>query len=133
MILQKKLVDNRYSLVTSTQEKKTESFTIPGQGFNLSLAMQQYKKGTLVERVHGFYEKNGFETPDFNQMTKLEQMEALAKYRKIVKEKELLLNQKRKDHVQKLEKERKEKPQGNSDTGVGKPDADRKNGGDTKG
>lgn len=85
MIIQKKIVDKAYSLPTSKTEKVTESLTIPGQAFNLRLAMEQYKKGSLVERVKGYYEKQGFETPDFNQMTRIERLEKLAEYRSTVK------------------------------------------------
>lgn len=82
MILQVKQVDRPYSLVTKTVEKAKLSMAIPGAAFNLKLAMEQYKKGSLVERVKGYYEAKGFETPEFDKMTKLERMEQLAIFRK---------------------------------------------------
>mgnify|MGYP003375793061 CR=1 FL=1 len=81
MILQQKMVDRPYQLITKSIEKPKLSMSIPGAAFNLKLAMEQYKKGSLVERVKGYYEAKGFETPEFDKMSKLERMEALAHYR----------------------------------------------------
>lgn len=86
MILQQKQVKRDYFIVIKTINKPGQSMTIPGQSFNVKLAMEQYKKGTIVERVKGFYEKQGFETPDFNSMSHIEKLQALADYRKLAKE-----------------------------------------------
>lgn len=63
----------------------TESLTIPGQGINLKYAMEQYKRGSLIERAIGFYEDQKLPMPNFQDMDKIERLGALAEYRKEVK------------------------------------------------
>lgn len=81
MILQKKLVDVKFNINFRLIEKPTNSLAVPGQAMNLKLAMEQYKKGTLIEKVKGYYEREGFEAPDFNMMSRIEQLHALSEFR----------------------------------------------------
>lgn len=85
MILQIKQQNRPYQLPTAGSTKVTQSLTIPGQAFNLAYAMEQYKRGNLVERALGYYEKQGMEIPDVRMMDKIERMELLAHYRQLVK------------------------------------------------
>lgn len=107
----------------------TQGLTIPGQGFNLRYAMEQYKRGSLVERAVAFYEKEGMEMPDFQSMTRIEKLSALADYRKEVERTKTLLNnnEKRKADVleqqQKAKQQESERVQRKSDSDGGKPDA----------
>lgn len=87
MILQEKLENRAYNISYKPLEKPTQSLTIPGAGFNIKLAMEQYKRGTLVERVKGYYEKQDMVVPDFNQMDRIQKLEALAHFRQVVKDK----------------------------------------------
>lgn len=136
MILQKKMVDRPYALVTKTNTKPQLSMSVPGAAFNLKLAMEQYKRGTLVERVKGYYEAQGFETPEFDKMTKLERLEALAQYRKISREAAARLdashekaNHKYNEDVRiKKEKERNVSVRGNSRTDANGEDGGNKQG-----
>lgn len=105
MILQKKLVDRPYQLPTAGKTKPTQSLTIPGGAFNIKVAMDQYRRGTLVERTQGYYAKQGMDSPDFSTMDRIQQLEALAHYRQIVKEKKLKLD----NHEAILEKAAKAK------------------------
>lgn len=63
----------------------TDSLTIPGQGINLQYAMQQYRRGSLIERAIAFYEDEKMPMPNFHDMDKIERLGALAQYRKDVK------------------------------------------------
>lgn len=126
MILQQKLSAKKYALPGGVGAKVTPSLTVPGIGFNLALAMEQYKRGTLVERVKGFYEKEGFETPEFDKMTKLDQLYELAKYRKMRKEAANNLeaayakaNQKQQANEVLEQKKKAEKPGRSTDSGEG--------------
>lgn len=87
MILQTKQASNLATFPKQYRIEKnpTDSLTIPNQAFDLAYAMKQYKAGTLVERAKGYYEQKGLETPDFDRMSKVEQLTELAKYRKLVK------------------------------------------------
>lgn len=127
MILQQKQVDRAYALNVRFIAKPTQSLSVPGQAFNIKLAMEMYKKGQPIEKVKGFYEKEGFECPDFNMMSRIEKLQALADYRILRKEKAEKLdttydkaNQKFNQHVleQKAKNQAKQsKPGGDSDTG----------------
>lgn len=81
MIQQTPLVKKAYSKQTKFVEKLSESLSIPGQGFNLKLAMEQYKRGTLVERVKGYYENHGMVSPDFGMMDRIGKLHALSEFR----------------------------------------------------
>lgn len=105
MILQKKLVDRPFQLPTAGSIKPTQSLTIPGAAFNIKLAMEQYRRGTLIERTQGYYASKGMDSPDFSMMDRIQQLQALAEYRKIVKEKTIKLN----NHEAILEKQAKAK------------------------
>lgn len=86
MILQIKQENRKYQLPKAGKEKVTPSLSIPGQAFNLQYAMEEYKRGNLVDRAIGYYEKNGMEVPDVRMMDKIERMELLAQYRALIKQ-----------------------------------------------
>lgn len=126
MILQQKQTGKKYALSVKPTGKVTPSLSIPGQAFNINLALQQYKKGNLTDRVAGYYESEGMDVPDFNMMTNLEKLEELAKYRKIVKEKaakldaaHTLANQKYQKDV--LEKQNQKESPGERKNDSGEP------------
>lgn len=131
MILQEHLVKLPHYEVVKNEKNAKQSMSIPGQAFNLKLAMEQYKRGSLVERAKGFYEKQGFETPDFNSMSHIEKLQALAEYRQIAKATREKLdgniakaNNKFKADV--LEKQKQAKAKGGkASDDSGKPDSNR--------
>lgn len=113
MILQTKLEDRKYQLPTKGAEKATASLSIPGQAFNLKFAMEQYKKGTLIERVKGYYEQHGMVAPDFRMMDRIQKLEALAEFRRMKSEAGININQARERAIKKqqdgiLEKQKAE-------------------------
>lgn len=128
MILQQRVESQNAYMVQKPTGVPTQSLTIPGQGFNLKYAMEQYKRGSLVERAIAFYEKEGLEMPDFKSMSRIEKLEALANYRIERKRLEELLinNQNRQADVlakqQKAKQQESERVQRKSDTDA-KPDA----------
>lgn len=106
MILQEKLSKQKYHLLTKHNEKKaTKSLTIPDQGFNLTHAMQQYKKGQLIERVKGYYDQQGMESPDFNMMDKFQKLQALADFRTMRQQAEDRIKETISNHKKKLKDE----------------------------
>jgi len=82
MILQQKLEKRKYQL-PKQKETPQQSITIPGQALNLKFAMEQFKRGSLIERTKGFYEKEGMVSPDFGSMSRIERLQALADFRKL--------------------------------------------------
>lgn len=86
MILAEKLQQADANSLRVPLFKVTESITVPGQAMDLAYAMKQYKKGSLIERAKAFYESKGFEMPEFNMMSRVEKLQALAVYRKLAKE-----------------------------------------------
>lgn len=85
MILQQHIETKKGYLVPKSTGKPTESLTIPGQGINLKYAMEQYRRGSLIERAIAFYEDEKMPMPDFQNMDRIERLGALAEYRKDVK------------------------------------------------
>lgn len=129
MILQQRVELQKAYMVQKPTGVPTQGLTIPGQGFNLKYAMEQYKRGSLVDRAVAFYEKEGLEMPDFRSMSRIEKLEALSHYRK---ERErlgelLINNEKRKADVlakqEKAKQQESERVQRKSDSDGGKPDA----------
>lgn len=88
MILQQKIASSETTFpnqnITGLGQPQ-QSLAIPDQAMNLKFAMMQYKRGTLVERAKGYYEQKGLEVPDFDRMSKVEKLMALAEFRKTVK------------------------------------------------
>lgn len=94
--------------------------TLPGQAVDMKSAINQYRAGSLVERAKGYYERAGMEVPQFEKMSKVDQLLALGEYRKTVLEKQLDLQKFKQDALKKesLKKPIKdEQQQGKSNEG----------------
>lgn len=85
MIQQQHQETKKGYLIPRAQGVPTESLTIPGQAINLKYCMQQYLRGSLIDRAVGFYEKEGMTSPDFSKMDRVDKLAALGEYRKEVK------------------------------------------------
>lgn len=108
-------------------EKVQLSLTIPGQSMNLNHAMEQYKRGSLIERATAFYEKQGYEMPHFERMSTVERLGELAKFRKMKLESINKLKKIEKDVL-----EQKQKAATAKTDNASKPNSNREDGGDSK-
>lgn len=127
MILQERISSVPAIRSQKPRGKVTESLTLPDQGINIKYAMEQYKRGQLVEKVKGYYEKEGMVSPDFSMMTRLQKLQALADFRKMraAAETEMirLHNDAKTKHNESLAKKKAEEANRRSDPDGSKPDA----------
>lgn len=86
MILQPYIPDARPEVPTG------KKITMPGLGVDIKQIMLMYARGSEVERAKGYYEKVGMPIPDFDRMSHIEKLEALAQIRKQKKEAEGKIN-----------------------------------------
>lgn len=80
MILQPYIPDARPEVPTG------KKITMPGLGVDIKQVMLMYARGSEVERAKGYYEQQGMEVPDFDRMSHIEKLEALAELRKSAKQ-----------------------------------------------
>lgn len=81
--------------------------TIPGLGVDIKKAMEQYLRGSLVERAKGFYESKGMIIPDFHKMDKIEKLLALNEFRKRYKDASTALGKAASASIQRLSNQKK--------------------------
>lgn len=128
MILQQRLAPLAAINYQKPTGKVTPSLTIPGRAIDMKYAMEQYKRGTLIERTAAIYEKEGMVMPDFAMMTRIERLQKLAEFRAMsataVEKINNLHNQAKTKHNEVLAEKQKQKESGSKRTdNTDKPDA----------
>lgn len=61
------------------------ALTIPNQAIDIKTAVTRFSAPTITEQLQGYYESEGLELPNFELLSKLEQLDKLAECREIFK------------------------------------------------
>lgn len=94
--------------------------TNPSAYLSPSNVLQMLNAGSLIENTRAFYEEEGMEVPDFDKLTKIEKMEALAEYRTMLQQKRAEMQEHAKKAVEK-EQLKQQKANAKANAGSAEP------------
>lgn len=81
----KKPQENWIGKIEYKPEKTGLSLTEPNQAISIPNALERYAAPSLEEKLHGYYEQQGLELPNFDRLDKVEQLIAFAEHKEKIK------------------------------------------------